>query len=159
MPPAVTSLIPVEEKSDDMEQGTELTMDHPSRGAPTLLVVDDDPEVREIVSELLESEGMRVLQAGSGEEAILVATRLDGRVDLVITDVRMPGMNGVALARYLNREWPAIRILYMSGYAADVLEREGSFEPHLPLLAKPFTVTQLMDRVRELLEAPHEFAH
>ena len=131
----------------------------PSGGMPTVLVVDDDNEVRSIVAEILDSDGFRVLEADGGEEAVRIATTLEGRLDLVLTDIRMPGMDGFALARYLTREWPRMRILFMSGYAGDALARERSEDLQIPLLSKPFSVTDLIDRVRERIEEPHELAH
>lgn len=92
-----------------MESGT------PKSGKPNILVVDDDPDVREILAETLTEFGYRVLQAGSGEEALpLLAQRQD--IALLITDVRMPGMSGLELAGLAQTRDPRLRVIVMSGY-------------------------------------------
>jgi two-component system cell cycle sensor histidine kinase/response regulator CckA len=114
---------------------------------PLVLVADDEGAVRELVGRLLEAQGYRVLHAGSGEEAWALAQLAaeTDPVDLVITDVVMPGVDGFALAAKLRTLPTAPAILLISGYAG------GSGETGLPFLAKPFTVEDLVASVHRLV--------
>jgi CheY-like chemotaxis protein len=116
-----------------------------------ILLVDDDVETRETVALMLEALGYQVLQAGSGAAALGVAEHVPGRIDLLLTDVRMPGMTGVELARQLSAQFPEIPVLFASGYAAGALaEREG-LAPGTTLLSKPFSIDTLDSCVHEAL--------
>ncbi|HJP57694.1 MAG TPA: response regulator [Gemmatimonadales bacterium] len=111
----------------------------------TILVVDDEPQVRRLASRALEREGYRVIEATDGLEALGLFTQ-DARIDLLVTDVRMPHTDGIVLAAALRRRFPAIPVLFMSGYP------RGSEPAPEPFLAKPFEMRALCDRVRELLD-------
>jgi len=123
----------------------------PSVPGATVLVVEDEQLVRDLVSRTLRRVGYTVLVAEHGEEAMAVSRVTQGPIDLVVTDVVMPRMNGIELASRISLERPGIRVLFVSGYANDVLGLRGGLEPGLEYLQKPFTPSVLLDRVRELL--------
>jgi two-component system, cell cycle sensor histidine kinase and response regulator CckA len=124
-----------------------------SHGTETVLLVEDDAQVRQIGVRSLQTNGYRVLVASNGAEALAVAERDEGALDLLLTDVIMPGLNGRELASELRRKRPQLRVLYMSGYTQDVLSQAGAPDSGVELLVKPFTATQLQKRVREVLDA------
>lgn len=125
----------------------------PRHGRETLLLVDDDPLVREAATEMLESLGYRVLTAGSGAEA-LAALETEPEVALLLTDVVMPGMNGVALAEEAKRRRPALKVLLATGQAqvARLVSSAGGMQGELPLLPKPFRPALLAAQVRHALD-------
>jgi PAS domain S-box-containing protein len=122
-------------------------------GTETVLVVEDEPELREIVRETLEARGYTVLEAGHGAEALDVATRHTGPIHLLLTDVVMPTMNGADLARALSPQRPGMAVLFVSGYTDDAISRHGVLEPGVAFLEKPFNPGELAHRVREVLDA------
>jgi PAS domain S-box-containing protein len=117
----------------------------------TVLVVEDEQLVRDLVHRTLSRAGYTVLVAEHGEEALGVSRANLGPIDLLVTDVVMPRMNGNELASRLSLERPGIRVLFVSGYANDVLDLRGGLEAGTEYLQKPFTPSVLLDRVRELL--------
>jgi CheY-like chemotaxis protein len=123
------------------------------RGSETVLLVEDDAMVRRLAEATLERAGYRVLSAPSGGDALRLAAGRDGVIDLVVTDVVMPGMPGPELAQRLEASQPGLRVLYMSGYADDTMARHGIGEERVSFLAKPFTPNELTRRVREVLDA------
>jgi two-component system cell cycle sensor histidine kinase/response regulator CckA len=123
-----------------------------SRGAETILVVDDEQVVRGLVSTVLADLGYRVVQAANGDEALVWAGRHVEQVHLLLTDVVMPGMNGIQLAEHLCRQRPQCRVLFMSGYSSDVVA--APVLTGQELLRKPFTPEGLARRVRQALRAP-----
>jgi PAS domain S-box-containing protein len=128
-----------------------------SRARPegeTLLLVEDDDGVRFPLREGLQSKGYTVLEAADGEEALTVAARHPGRLDLLITDVVMPRRNGRELAERLLAERPELRVLYMSGYTDDAVVRTGILTSSVAFLQKPFSVEALARRVRRVLDEP-----
>ncbi len=124
-----------------------------SGGRETVLVVEDDPQVREVTLRALRAGGYRVLAASSGREALEVAAREEGPLHLLVTDVVMPGLNGRQLANELTRLRPTLRVLFVSGYAGDVIAQAGAVDSGVELLGKPFTKVALLGRVRALLDA------
>ena len=125
-------------------------MSEPSNPA-VILVVDDDPAVRQVTARVLEREGYRVLQAGEGSEALSIARDRDVRLDLLLTDVVMPGMNGRELAEALVRLRPETRQLYMSVYTEDEVLRRGIAVAEVGFLFKPFSLEGLAAAVRQAL--------
>jgi CheY-like chemotaxis protein len=126
----------------------------PSRA--TLLVVDDEEMVRRLAVRMLVTLGYRVLEARDGHEAVRVLQRDAHRIDGVLTDVAMPGIDGRQLGDTVARCWPRVRVLYMSGFPAKRVVSEGAIEPTDPFIQKPFTEDQLGRRVRSLLADPIE---
>jgi PAS domain S-box-containing protein len=127
----------------------------PARAAATglgvILLVEDDDRIRKLSRRILEQRGYEVESAGSSYEALSLAERLDDRLDLLVTDVILPGMNGGQLAEDLARRHAGLRVVFMSGYADDVLARRGILDPDTKLLEKPFTREQLCRCVEEAL--------
>jgi two-component system cell cycle sensor histidine kinase/response regulator CckA len=118
------------------------------RGTETVLVVEDEPEIRDLVCQVLASQGYRVLDASHPDEALSLF-RAEARVELLLTDMVLPGRTGLALAEQLLAERPTLRVLFMSGYAPpEVLERSAQ----AVFLAKPFTASALMSYVRTVLD-------
>jgi PAS domain S-box-containing protein len=122
-------------------------------GSETILLVEDEESVRQLVRETLEARGYRVLEAGNGDAAITVAARHSEPIHLVITDVVMPGLSGHELAQQLNSARPGIKVLYLSGYAQDAFPTPSA-EAHKAFLQKPFTLQSLSRKVREILGPP-----
>jgi PAS domain S-box-containing protein len=122
----------------------------PAASARTVLVVEDEPVLRRLAERALERAGHRVLIAADGEEALRAADAHPEPIDLLFSDVVMPGMRGPALATQLRRQRPELRILLTSGYTEEVLERSDG-EAH-PFLAKPYTPDQLRIKVAEVLD-------
>jgi CheY-like chemotaxis protein len=121
-------------------------------GGETVLLVEDDPAVRRTAAEVLICAGYQVLSAPSGADALQAAARQNGRVDLLLTDVVMPGMTGPELARQFGRQFPGIPILYMSGYTDDALGKHGVRGKAARVLQKPFTHDSLARAVQEALK-------
>jgi PAS domain S-box-containing protein len=124
------------------------------RGSETILLVEDEDEVRAVLHQILVSRGYRVLQAGSGEEALVISRLHRGAVHLLLTDVTMPEMKGPELAQRLRAERPQTRVVFMSGYNDELLSDGG---PDSPLcLQKPFSPKTLGETVRTLLDQAAE---
>ena len=119
-------------------------------GGYTVLVVDDEEPVRRLAVRMLTWAGYQAIEAGHGREALAAIEQHTGPVHLVLTDIKMPGMNGRELGRLVEERWPGKPILYMSGFASEVF-RGGLLEPGAPFLAKPFTQEDLATKVRSLL--------
>jgi CheY-like chemotaxis protein len=100
----------------------------------------------------LETDGYTVLTAGTGEEALQTAAAHKGAIDLLLTDVVMPGMNGRELYDEIRRTRPHIKVVYMSGYTANVIAHHGILESGIQFIQKPFTVKTLADKVRQVLD-------
>lgn len=116
-----------------------------------VLVVDDEQGVRDLVCRTLRSEGYRTLEAGHGAEALKLVESAPDPVDLVITDVVMPGMDGRELGRRLAQSKPTLPVLYMSAYDVNDIFRRGSPSTSAPFLQKPFPHDILLTRVEQLL--------
>ena len=138
------------------EPATEVTARTPvvktTRGSETILLVEDSEPLRKLTQSFLESHGFRVLVAQNGEEALQVETRHSGKIDLLLTDVVMPGINGRVLAERLLPRQPAMRVLYISGYTDNFVARHGVLEQGMILLHKPFTEEVLIKKMREVLD-------
>jgi len=122
------------------------------RGHETVLIVEDDPSVCELISTVLDSHGYKVLTAARPEEAERLCAGTGGSVDLLLSDVVMPETNGVELAKRLSSKNPNMKILFMSGYIGDAVVRLGVQEKDLAFLQKPFVPLTLMKKVREVLD-------
>jgi signal transduction histidine kinase/CheY-like chemotaxis protein len=126
------------------------------RGQETVLLVEDEAGVRSITRTMLELRGYRVLEAGGGEEALQICAQQEGPVQLLLTDVVMPGMTGPEVAQRLTRLRPEMKVLYMSGYTDDTILRYGVTELGTAFLQKPFTADMIAWKVREVLEVPRQ---
>ena len=123
------------------------------RGSETILLVEDEPALRAVARRALERQGYTVLDAGDAETALQVGAEHAERLQLVITDVVMPGTSGPELAGQLASAHPHLRVLYMSGYTDDAIVQHGVLEPGVAFLQKPFSPTSLARKVREVLDA------
>jgi PAS domain S-box-containing protein len=121
-------------------------------GTETILVVEDEAQVRKLAAAVLRQRGYDVLEAGAGHEALQVAARHHGRLDVLVTDIVMPLMRGTELARRMRALRPEIKVLYMSGYTDDAQFREETATDHAVFLAKPFAPSTLTQKVRDLLD-------
>jgi CheY-like chemotaxis protein len=120
---------------------------------PTVLIVEDEAALRKLVRRVLEADGKRVLEAADGHEALAHLDREDGAIDLLITDIVMPGMNGPELVEQVSARWPHLRVVYSSGYTDSRLAGRGFDENAVDLLRKPYTVDDLRRRVAHELDA------
>jgi PAS domain S-box-containing protein len=127
-------------------------------GSETVLVVEDEDRVRELVSEILTLHGYTVLMASTAGDALLLSERHEGPIHLLVTDLVMPTMSGRALARRVAERRPETKALYLSGYTGDTIVRHGMLEADMAFLQKPFTVEGLTRKVREMLDARSESA-
>jgi two-component system cell cycle sensor histidine kinase/response regulator CckA len=120
-------------------------------GGYTVLVVDDEEAVRRLARRMLTWTGYQALEARHGREALSTIEQHAGPIHLILTDIKMPGMNGRELGRKIEERWPGKPILYMSGFASEVFQG-GLLEPGAPFLSKPFTQDDLAAKVKALLE-------
>jgi two-component system cell cycle sensor histidine kinase/response regulator CckA len=118
-------------------------------GNEQILLVEDEAGVRRVARRALELHGYRVSEASDGPSAMLLAESIE--IDMVVTDVMMPGMIGPVLVRNLRRNRPDLPALFMSGHTDEIL-RDGLLDPSTPFLPKPFTPVQLAQKVREVLD-------
>jgi CheY-like chemotaxis protein len=123
-------------------------------GRETILLVEDEDDVRALAREVLERQGYSVLEASDGLQALRQFETGSDRIDLVLTDVVMPRMSGRELAERLVEGRPDLSVLYMSGYTDDAVIRHGVLGAGTAFLQKPFTPAALIQRVRETLDAP-----
>ena len=120
-------------------------------GTETILLVEDEDSVRQLVRDTLASKGYHVLEGDNGEAGMAAAAAHRGRIDLVITDVVMPGMGGREMIKQLGETRPETKVLYLSGYTEDAIMSDGSIETGTAFLQKPFTLQSLSRKVREVL--------
>ena len=123
-------------------------------GGETLLLVEDEDPVRSYEARVLRAAGYTVLEAANGEDAMALAGLTPGRIDLLVTDVVMPGMTGRELSERLGSARPGLRTIFVSGYSADVIAHRGVLDPGAELLTKPFAGPELIARVRSVLLSP-----
>ena len=122
-----------------------------SDAAPTVLLVEDDDSVRRMMHSFLEREGYQLLEAENAEEAEDLAELYEGSIHVLVSDVMMPGITGPELSARLTPLRPEMKILFVSGYPHDTLERLGLSKGDLNLLPKPFPAAELLKRIQMLL--------
>jgi PAS domain S-box-containing protein len=152
-----TLLLPRTRRDGGAGHAEDASSPAPLRGSERVLLVEDDDAVRQVATRMLGALGYTVLAAAGGDEAMRLAEELDAqgtKVQLVLTDMVMPGMSGRAVADRLTARWPGMRVLLMSGYTDDEILRRGLAEAGLPYLEKPFSVEQLAAALRSALDAP-----
>jgi two-component system cell cycle sensor histidine kinase/response regulator CckA len=123
-------------------------------GSETILLVEDDAQVRDLARQVLEGQGYKVLEVENGQEALQLADHYADPIHLLLTDVVMPGMDGRALAEQLLQTRPNLKTIFISGYADETIAHHGILEPGIALLQKPFSPVDLARKVREILDAP-----
>ncbi len=138
-----------ERRPEEVSRATPLSE---GEGTGTILLVEDEDGVRELTARTLILQGYQVLVAGNGQEALQVSKGFEGHINLLLTDVVMPLMDGRALVKQLQPQRPDMRVLYMSGYADRPLVRQFMSDPKIAFLAKPFTMEALIAKVQTVLE-------
>ena len=125
----------------------------PTEGHETLLLVEDDQQVRELTHSVLVACGYTVLVAENGPAAVKLCEEHGNDIELLLTDVVMPGISGREMATKVSERWPKIKVLYMSGYTENSIVHHGVLDTGTFFLAKPFTPAALANKVREVLDA------
>jgi PAS domain S-box-containing protein len=138
---------------EDAEEGAELAPSRPGGGTETVLLVEDEDELRTLAREILEGYGYTVFEAGQPTDALLVGDRHTGPIDLLVTDVVLPEMSGRRLAERLRPLRPEMKVLYTSGYTDNAIVHHGRLDPGTPFIQKPFTPDGLARKVREVLDS------
>jgi len=134
--------------------GADTALTAPLHGRETILLVEDEAAVRDMVRDMLQMSDYTVLEAGSGDEALRLCDQHAGPLHLLVTDVMMPGMSSRELAQRLALLRPAMKVLYMSGYTGDIIDINDTLAPGTAFLQKPFTLDTLARKVREVLDTP-----
>jgi two-component system cell cycle sensor histidine kinase/response regulator CckA len=124
------------------------------RGTETILLAEDEQDVREVAREFLESGGYRVIEAQNGADALRLATEHKESIDLLVSDMVMPGMTGRELARRLKLQHSGVGVVYMSGYSEQTAAESAEADAGMLLLTKPFSRGSILRTVREALNAP-----
>lgn len=128
--------------------------EQPGPGHETILLVEDEENLRQLTRQSLENQGYNVIDAADGVAAIRLSQAHKGPIHLLLTDVIMPGMNGRELANQVSSSRPETRVLYMSGYTENHIGHNGTLDQGITLLQKPFTLPALQAKVREVLDTP-----
>ena len=137
----------------EAEQIMRIESSKPEHGTETILVVEDEESVRNIILTILENCGYSVFEAKNGYEALQLSIFLKERpIDILITDVVMPGVSGLEIAEQLSAQRPDMKVLYISGYTDDAVINHGLLKDEINFLQKPFTPKSLARKVRELLD-------
>lgn len=123
------------------------------RGRETVLVAEDEDLLRQLAEKILSQQGYRVLTARDGREALRIMEDRGASVDLLLTDIVMPDINGPSLAEQRRQQFPRLRVAYMSGYAQDALSGATDVKPGHNFIQKPFKPADLLALVREFLDA------
>jgi CheY-like chemotaxis protein len=151
-------VLPAVDAGDEVVVAAESAPAVRAHGHETVLLVEDEQGVRALSQLALERAGYTVLAAATPEEAIRLATEHRGNIELVLTDVIMPLMNGRELAEWLLVRYPDARVLFMSGYTDDALIPHGVASGEMAFLHKPFTPTTLLQKIRDVLDGAPEAA-
>lgn len=131
------------------EKGVKEGLHH---GDETILLVEDNEEVRKVTAQILKMQGYKVLEVSNEGDAFSICDQHGGPIHLMITDVVMPEMDGPELAKRLSSLYPEMKVIYMSGYVVDVISHHGILKERVNYIQKPFTVNELARKVREVLD-------
>ena len=123
-----------------------------TQGTETILVVEDEKTVRKFVCEILQTQGYKIIEAKTPSEGLKLASSYKDQIHLLLTDVIMPGINGLELYKKITDTWPDIKVMYMSGYTDDVMVNFGMPKEEIHLLQKPFKVHALTKMIRQILD-------
>ncbi len=137
---------------DTLEPAPKKSIEQSVGGYETILVVEDEELVRTLAVDVLKSQGYSIISASNAQEAMTRQAEYEGKIDLLLTDVVMPGKNGRELYQTLSALRPDIKVLFMSGYIDDVVEHHGMIESNANFLQKPFTVSGLLQKVRAAID-------
>ncbi len=151
----------VDAHEDAVAAQDSLSLPRANRGQETILLVEDEAHLRHLTRQYLETQGYKVLEAEDGAAALQIVDGHQGSIDLLFTDVVMPGMNGRELAEHVTNLLPNVRVLYMSGYTENAVGEDGMLDAGINLLQKPFSLPALKDRISEVLDSetmPREIA-
>jgi CheY-like chemotaxis protein len=140
-------------EDDRSRSNTHFRQSQVAGGEETILITEDEPDLRELTRIFLESYGYRVLSAGSAEQAVQVSDQFGEPIHLLLTDVIMPGISGRQLAEKILIKRPKTKILYMTGYTDDMVVQHKVLEPGVQLLQKPFSKAELALKVRATLDS------
>ena len=143
----------VDIKEDSVAVQEVAGLPRPERGQETILLVEDEVNLRRLARQYLETQGYKILEAEDGGAALQIAAGYKGTIDLLLTDVIMPGMNGRELAASITANRADVRVLYMSGYTENAIGHNGLLDAGINLLQKPFSLPALKDKVREVLDS------
>jgi DNA-binding NtrC family response regulator len=122
------------------------------RGDDTILVVEDNEEVRKVTARILKMQGYRILEASNEDDAFSIGDQHDGPIHLIVTDIVMPKMHGPELAKHLSSSYPEMKVIYMSGHVENVISHHGILEKGMEYIQKPFTINGLVRKAREVLD-------
>ena len=139
---------------DDLAEEYRKTIEDakPGKGTETILLVEDEAMLRKLACQTLKSNGYRILEASNGDEAIAISSQYQGEIELLLTDVIMPGMNGRELSTRLLETRPNLRVLFMSGYTDDAIVHQGVLDESANFIQKPFSPDSLAQKVRAVLD-------
>jgi CheY-like chemotaxis protein len=144
--------LPVDATERAAAGSTDATRAQWSKGTETVLLVEDAPMIRRLAREIMLRAGYTVIEAGDAEEATQLAARQE-RIDVLLTDLIMPGPSGVELAEQLRNLRPRVRVLFMSGYSDNAIVRDGLLGESAAFLQKPFTPEELLRKLRHVIDA------
>jgi two-component system cell cycle sensor histidine kinase/response regulator CckA len=156
--PGAGTLVTIDLPTSDKPVAAPPSVGSPSGGSETILVAEDEDGVRELVVRVLSKAGYAVLAAPCGADALELSETHPGHIDLLLSDIMMPGMLGSELASRLLVERPGTRVLFMSGYAGDLMSDQGALEAGTSVLAKPFSQHELLAAVRSMIDTPRPSA-
>jgi two-component system, cell cycle sensor histidine kinase and response regulator CckA len=138
-------------RTESLEAADNKAMMKLQGGAKTVLIVEDEDQILNLSKEMLEMLGYKVLAVNETDKALRLAKEYDGNIDLLLTDVMMPGMNGKELSERIVAFKPGLKRLYMSGYTPDVIAGQGILEDGIQFIPKPFSFKDLAAKVKEIL--------
>ncbi|HLY61599.1 MAG TPA: response regulator [Terriglobia bacterium] len=127
-----------------------------TRGTETILLVEDDESLRQLLCTILEDSGYNVLLAARGEDALLLFEQNKDSIDLILTDIIMPGMSGRELAAHIAAKCPEVKLLFMSGYTDRSVAQHNILDPDTPFLQKPFKAKSVLEKIRQLLDSEND---